>query len=268
VHQTLEALWVTWGMNAVDTDLTKELMKSGDFHVRAAAVRVLRYNFDRFPDALDLLKQAAADEHGRVRLEAVIAATWYDKPEALEVVNIAKAKGTDVWSEKVIAEAAARLLGKTGPPEDPNPLPPIPAHLADAEKKSFAAGHEIYFREGNCATCHQKDGKGLDPAFPPLYDSIFVHGNPERLIKLTLHGVMGPFELNGKKFDGQVPMTPFGGMLNDKDMSDVLTYVRNHFGNQSSAITPEQVAKVREATKGVSGFYQMETLLKEHPLEK
>ena len=88
------------------------------------------------------------------------------------------------------------------------------------------------------------------------------------MLKLTLHGVMGPFELNGKKYNGQVPMTPFGGMLNDKEMADVLTYVRNSFGNKASAITPEQVAKVREATKSITGFYQMEDLLKEHPLEK
>lgn len=268
VHKSLEALWVTWGMNAVDTELAKELMKSPDFHVRAAAVRVLRYNFDRFPDALDLLKQAAADEHGRVRLEAVIAATWYDKPEALEVADIAKAKGVDAWSQNVIDAAAARLQGKGETEVDENPLPPIPENLTDAEKKSFVAGHKIYFRDAHCATCHQKDGKGLDPAFPPLYDSIFVHGDPERLIKITLHGVMGPFEMNGKKYNGQVPMTPFGGILKDKEIADVLTFTRNHFGNKASAITPEQVAKVREATKGITGFYQMGDLLKLHPLEK
>lgn len=267
-HNTLEALWVTWGMDAVDTDLAKELMKSADFHVRGAAVRVLRYNFDRFPDALDLLKQAAADEQGRVRLEAVIAATWYDKPEALEVVNIAKAKGMDSWSDKVIEAAATRLQGKVEKKVDENPMPPIPAYLTDAEKNSFAAGHEVYFRDAHCATCHQKDGMGLDPAFPPLHDSIFVHGDPERLIKIALHGLMGPFEMQGKSYNGQVPMTPFGGILKDKELADVLTYVRNNFGNKASAITPEQVSKVREATKAITGFYQMADLLKENPLEK
>jgi len=267
-HHILEALWTTWGMNAVDTDLARELMKSSNFHVRAAAVRVLRYNFDRFPDALDLLKQAAADEHGRVRLEAVVAATWYDKPEALEVVEIAKAKGTDKWSKDVIAAAATRLKGKLEKEVEENPMPPIPAKLTAAEKKSFADGHEVYFRDAHCATCHQPDGKGLDPAIPPLYDSIYVYGDPERLIKITLHGLMGPFELHGKKYDGQVPMTPFGGMLNDKEVADVLTFVRNTYGNEASAITPEQVAKVREETKAIVGFYQIDQLLEEHPLEK
>jgi mono/diheme cytochrome c family protein/glucose/arabinose dehydrogenase len=267
-HQQLEALWVTWGMNAVDTDLLRKLIIHSDHRVRCATVRVLRYNFDKFSDTLDLLKKAASDDHGRVRLEAVVAATWYNKSEALEVVNIAQGKGADGWSQKPIEAATARLQGKVEKKETENPLPPIPEYLTSAEKEAFKAGHEVYFRDGHCATCHQKDGKGLDPAFPPLHDSIFVHGSPERLIKLTLHGVMGPFELHGKKYDGQVPMTPFGGIINDKEMAAVLTYVRNTYGNKASAITPEQVAKVRKATKDMKGFYQMDALLKEHPLEK
>jgi len=69
----------------------------------------------------------------------------------------------------------------------------------------------------------------------------------------------------GKKFPGQVPMTPFGGMLNDKDIASVLTYVRNAFGNKASVISPEKVKQVREATKTKQGFYSPEELLKQHP---
>ncbi len=267
-HHILEGLWVTWAMNKVDTDLLKQLLGSADFHARAAAVRVLRYNFAQFPDALDLLKKAAGDEHGRVRLEAVVAATWYDGPDALEVVEIAEAKGTDQWTKDPIKTALVRLSGGKNVLAEENPLPPVPSHLLPGEQRQFVSGHEVYFRDAHCATCHQADGKGLDPAFPPLEDSIFVHGDPERLIKLTLHGLMGPFELHGKKFNGQVPMTPFGGMLTDGEVADVLTYVRNHYGNKASAITPEQVKKVREETKDHAGFYMMDALLKEHPLEK
>ena len=267
-HYILEGLWVTWAMNKVDTDLLKQLLDSADFHVRAAAVRVLRYNFDLFPDAIDLLKKAARDEHGRVRLEAVVAATWYDAPGSLEVVKIAEAKGTDEWTKDPIKTALARLSGKGEIEVIENPLPPVPTHLSPGEQRQFVSGHEVYFRDAHCATCHQANGKGLDPAFPPLEDSIYVHGDPERLIKLTLHGLMGPFELHGKKFNGQVPMTPFGGMLDDQEVADVLTYVRNHYGNKASAITPEQVKKVREETKDHAGFYMMDKLIQEHPLEK
>jgi mono/diheme cytochrome c family protein len=66
------------------------------------------------------------------------------------------------------------------------------------------------------------------------------------------------------KYTGQVPMTPFGGMLNDGQMADVLTYVRNSFGNQAAPVTPESVAKIRQAT-GARSFYSPDELLKEHP---
>lgn len=267
-HHLLEALWTTWSINRVDTAMVKQLIINEDFRVRSAAVRVLRYNFNLFPDAIEMLKTAAADSHGRVRLEAVIAATWYDKAGALEVVSIAKSKGTDTWTDKVFSEAEKRLKGVGGGPE-PEPKIVPPSHLSgEADKKSFIAGHEVYSRDAHCATCHQPDGKGLDPAFPPLHDSIYVHGDPERLIKITLHGLIGPMEVNGKKYNGQVPMTGFGGMLSDKEIADVLTYVRNSFANKASVITPDQVKKVRADTKGQDGFYQIDQLLKEHPLEK
>ncbi len=267
-HHMLEAMWTTWSINRVDTALVKQLLASEDFRVRSAAVRVVRYNFNLFPDSINLLNTAAGDEHGRVRLEAVIAATWYDKAEALEVVSIAKSKGMDVWTEKVFPAAEDRLKGKVGPEPIPNPAPKAPDHLTEEEKKSFLRGHEVYFRDAHCATCHQPDGKGLDPAFPPLHDSIYVHGNPERLIKISLHGLIGPMEVNGKKYNGQVPMMGFAGLLNDKEVSDVLTYVRNSYANKATAITPDQVKKVRDDSKNQNGFYQIEQLLKEHPLEK
>ncbi|MBC7978972.1 MAG: HEAT repeat domain-containing protein [Armatimonadetes bacterium] len=267
-HHMLEALWVTWGMNQIDVDLLKKLAKSEDYHVRAAAIRIVRYHLNRLPEATTLLKEAAADEHGRVRLEAIIAATWLDNPESVGIIETAKSKGLDKWSENAAKAAEERLRGLKETKVDEHPAPPAPEHLSADEKKQFLAGHDIYFRDAHCATCHQPDGKGLDPAFPPLYNSQYVQGDPELLIKITLHGLMGPFEMNGKSYDGLVPMTPFGKMINDKETADLLTYVRNNFGNKATAITPDQVKKVREATKDVTGFYQMKELLKDHPIQK
>jgi mono/diheme cytochrome c family protein len=124
----------------------------------------------------------------------------------------------------------------------------------------------IYRKDGYCATCHQEDGKGLNASgFPPLAGSKWVTGNEDRLIKLTLKGLMGPIEVNGKKYPGQVPMTPFEGLLKDDEIAAVLTYVRNSFGNESSIISAEKVKKVREQTKDKVGFYSPEELLEEHP---
>ncbi len=266
-HDLLEALWTTWGLNQVDESLLRQLLAAEDFHVRAAAVRVLRYNTQRISDHAALLERAAADPHGRVRLEAVIAGSWLDNAAGAKIVSIAAANPIDEWSKGPIKTAEDRLSGTKEANVEEHPMPPIPNYLSKPEQQQFKRGHEIYFRDAHCATCHQADGKGLAPAFPPLAASPWVAGDPDRLIKLTLHGLMGPFEVDGKKFDGLVPMTPFGGMLKDGEVADVLTYVRNSFTNKAPAVKESQVKAVREATQGQAGFYLAEELLKEHPLE-
>ena len=266
-HHLLEALWTTWGLNQVDEPLLRQLLEAQDYHVRAAAVRVLRYNPQRIPGHVALLEKAAVDPHGRVRLEAIIAASWLNNASGKKIVAIASALPLDDWNKGAAKTAISRLEGVQDAVVDEHPLPPVPTHLASAEQKQFIAGHEVYFRDAHCATCHMPDGKGLDPAFPPLANSEWVTGDPDRLIKLTLHGMMGPFELNGKKYDGLVPMTPFGGILKDDEVAAVLTYVRNTFSNKAPAVSPSQVSKVREATKAHQGFYMAQDLIKENPLK-
>jgi mono/diheme cytochrome c family protein len=100
--------------------------------------------------------------------------------------------------------------------------------------------------------------------FPPLAGTKWVNGPEERLIKLTLHGLMGPIEVKGKTYPGQVPMTAFK-QLSDEEVAAVLTYVRNSFGNQAPMVTPAKVKEIREATKGQTGFSSPAELLKEHP---
>jgi hypothetical protein len=84
----------------------------------------------------------------------------------------------------------------------------------------------------------------------------------------VLKGIYGPIEVNGKKYPGQVPMTPYAGMLNDTEMAAVLTYVRNAFGNKAHAVSAQKVKEVRAAIKDRAGFYTPDELLKQHPMEK
>ena len=90
--------------------------------------------------------------------------------------------------------------------------------------------------------------------FPPLAGTKWVQGSEDRLIKLTLNGLLGPIEIKGKIYPGQVPMTAFK-QLSDEELAAVLTYVRNTFGNKASIISPAKVKQVREATKNQNGFY-------------
>lgn len=265
-HHRLEALWVTWGLNQIDEALLKELLVSKDFHARSAAVRAVRYNHDRIANAAEILKKAATDEHGRVRLEAVVAASWLpDKKAGNEIVALAAALPQDVWNKNAISTAATRLAGNIEKEVSDHVEVAAPNYLSPEGKKQFLSGQKIYFREGHCGTCHQANGKGLDPAFPSLEKSLWVTDNADRLIKLSMYGLIGPLEINGKKYDGQVPMTPFAGMLNDQEIADVLTYIRNSFGNKADPIQPAQVKAVRDANPGRLQFFTTDELLKAHP---
>jgi len=267
-HAKLEALWTTWGMNQADEGLLRELLTCDDFHARAAAVRVLRYNHHRIADHAALLEKAAADEHGRVRLEAAVAASWLpDIAAAKKIVAIAASKPMDVWNQAAIKTATDRLNGVAEVEKADHIVLPAPAHLNAAAKTQYLAGQKVYFREGHCVTCHQPNGKGLDPAFPSIEKSPWVTGDSDRLIKLAMYGLMGPLEINGKKYDGQVPMTPFGGMLKDDEMAAVLTFVRNSFGNQADPIQPTQVKTIRDANQGRMMFFMTDELLKQHPMK-
>ena len=115
-----------------------------------------------------------------------------------------------------------------------------------------------------CATCHQPDGKGTPGVYPPLAESPYVVGDPGRSISIVLAGISGPIEVLGKSYNNNMP--ELGSSLKDKQIADVLTYVRQSFGNQAEAVSPEKVAEVRKEIGKRSPWSAVE-LLKVHPLE-
>jgi len=86
--------------------------------------------------------------------------------------------------------------------------------------------------------------------------------DPKVLAKILLKGMIGPVTVNGQKYPGQVPMTPYENLLDDEEMAAVMTYVRNAFSNRASAVTAEFVAKVRAEVEasGHEGYYRAEEL--------
>ncbi len=96
-HHLLEGLWVSWGLDKVDQKLLKQVLKAKDYHARAAAVMVVRYTGHQVADQANLLMQAAQDENSRVRLAAIVAASWIGKEKGLPILAEAKKKPLDEW---------------------------------------------------------------------------------------------------------------------------------------------------------------------------
>lgn len=264
-HYQLEGLWVSWGLNKVYQPLLKQLLKAQDYRVRAAAVEVLRFTGHQVKDQAELLMQAVKDDNSRVRLDAIVAASWIGPEKGLPILEEAKKKPLDDWMIHAHETAVAHLSGKAV-----SKVQEVysTTNLKGKDFELFNQGKAIYAKEGYCATCHQADGKGLPGSgFPPLSGTEWVTGSEDRLIKIILKGFMGPIEVNGKSYEGQVPMTPFEGLLKDQEVAAIATYIRNSFGNKASVVQAEKVAQIRAALKKKKDFYQSSKLLKEHPLE-
>lgn len=115
--------------------------------------------------------------------------------------------------------------------------PKVPAAPSAATMK---AGELVY--QKNCLTCHQADGSGVPMLNPPLTSKDWVLGPKPRLINVVLKG------LSGQKIDGQAYHNPMPAhyFLTDREVADVLTYIRNSFGNRGSEVTPLEVKKARK----------------------
>ncbi len=264
-HYLLEALWVSWGLNEIDADLLNSLLSAKDHRARAAAVRVLRYMGHQIENHNELMQLAADDPHGRVRLEAIVAASWLAPEIGKKVLDVAQKHPLDRWMKDSYDFARTRLSGVF---KEKDPDMAIASHLKGDDFERFKQGKKIYETEGYCITCHQENGGGLQAGgYPTLVDQNWVLGSEERLIKLTLNGLYGPMNVMGIHYEGQVPMLAFRDILKDEEIAAVLTYVRNAFGNKASVIAPETVKKIRKATEDKEGFWTPDELLKLHPDE-
>jgi nitrite reductase (NO-forming) len=112
-----------------------------------------------------------------------------------------------------------------------------PASMA----KSIANGKNVY--ANNCMNCHMEDGKGLEGAFPPIAKSDFLKRPPKDLINVILKGQSGEIKVNGVLYNGIMPAQDY---LTDEEISDVLNYINNSWGNKNlKPILPSQVKLLR-----------------------
>ena len=130
-------------------------------------------------------------------------------------------------------------------------------------EKSIKDGEKLF--NNNCASCHQVDGAGVPGAFPPLAGSPWVHGTPERIVKIAHYGISGEIEVLGKKFNGAMPN--IAETMSDQKLADIATYVRQAWGNKAAPVDVDTVKAIRAAA-GKRTSYTPAELLAEHPLEK
>jgi mono/diheme cytochrome c family protein len=112
------------------------------------------------------------------------------------------------------------------------------------DKQTMERGKKVYTQY--CSPCHQTDGSGVSGLNPPLEKTPHVLGNKTALIKIILKGMNKHEEINGETYNNI--MAPHNH-LTDQQISDVLTYVRNSFGNKAAVVSVGEVKAVRAKTK-------------------
>ncbi|MEO8427304.1 MAG: copper-containing nitrite reductase [Verrucomicrobiota bacterium] len=105
-------------------------------------------------------------------------------------------------------------------------------------------GKSVYLQ--TCFVCHQPEGQGVPDQIPPLAKSDFLTGSDKgNIIRGVVAGRTGEITVNGKTYNGTMISMAY---LTDDQIANVLTYVRNSWGNTGDAGTIQEVARIRQET--------------------
>lgn len=168
----------------------------------------------------------------------------------------------DAWDDLA---AVAKLKAKTGElaqwivwDGSAAAKPAAAAKLDPAQQKRFDKGKERYLTL--CVACHQLNGQGLAGLAPPLAESEWVEGSEQRLARIILHGVRGEITAAGVTFNVEMP--PLGAALDDEAIAEIMTYVRNEWGNRAAPVETSVVKAIRAAEAKRGESWTAEELLK------
>ncbi|MGC6467545.1 MAG: DUF7133 domain-containing protein [Akkermansiaceae bacterium] len=214
VHGRVHAMWTLAGIQSLDPKVVHHNLSSKDWFVNLTALRLAGESTGN-PHAFPAQFNSAADKlaKGKVTLVADYARKLAESGYPNRFASVYKDKMPDrVKKDKNLDRA-------------------------------YRSGLTTYTQY--CAACHQPTGKGLTNMAPTLVKSDWVTGEPDVLIGVAMNGLTGPIKINGKEVTNVPPIMPPHMFLNDQQMADTLTYVRNAWGNQADQITAEEVKGFR-----------------------
>ena len=213
-------------------------------------------------NALNLatIERGLKDKHNKVQMTALVisgrlraTADQDNAIEAVQVLGTSKLEQLSSLSEQMVKRLKGEIIAKSGGP------PKIKKMPKGDHGEAVRHGIEVY--NTLCITCHLADGKGADNLAPPLANSDWVTGSTERLIRIALHGVQGPIEVNGSRYRHPEIMPGLGLALKDQQIADVLTYIRTAWGGKSQ-VEEKDVKRIRAAHKNRVIPWDVKELLK------
>lgn len=250
----IHALWTLEGLDAIDKPTLYKAFADSDAEVRKTAVWISEtFLKKQDADVIDKLASLQNDPSSDVRIQLSLSLRSHKSPKTQAIVHDLLAANPKnelmQFSFTTFAETQKRVQAERERTRN----------LSPADRELVTKGATIF--KQLCATCHGPDGKGIQVAgskqmpAPPLVGSPRVRGDKTLVIQLLLNGMKGP--LDGKTY---ADMMPSMSSNDDKWIASVLSYIRNssELGNQSSVVTPKEVAEVRATTPAIPGMTQQE----------
>ncbi len=254
----IHALWTLEGLGILDKQLLTDLFTSKHTDVRVTAIRISE-QLASAGDAsiankwLDL----ANDKNVEVAQQTILSAYFVDSDNHKEILHAAKRTHPNKKGILAIEKSMNNLMS----------LNDKRRKLAEGNQELAAAiiaGEKAF--KGFCYTCHGADGNGAPAGdnliAPSFHNNPRVIGNTALLINLVLKGMQG--EIDGVNYTGG--MMPSIASNGDEYVANVLTYIRNEFGNEASLVTAKDVAAVKKLNQAPENMWDQKTL--EHKFSK
>ena len=249
----MHALWTLEGLGAADADFVREQMSASSAQLRRAAIRVSETLITNGDESLvKHIVRMADDPDPEVATQALLTARFLNVPEhkvlISKTVATHKSAGVQEFGQQMLTGSA-----------------PAPNKLSPSEMAQYRRGQIIY--QGLCFACHGADGKGValpgGDGFrlaPSFKKSKILSGHRELAIQVLLHGLTGP--VDGQAYSGEMISMASNG---DAWMADVLSYVRNSFGQRQGFVSEEEVQRVRKKYEGRSAPWTFEEIMASAP---
>lgn len=110
--------------------------------------------------------------------------------------------------------------------------------LVSCEQQPYQMGERLY--KVHCSNCHMDNGEGLLALIPPLLESDYLAPNRDQLACMIRNGLQDTIVVNGKTYAEQMVGNT---QLNEIQITNVLNYVLQKWGNNIPPFTFEEVQK-------------------------
>ena len=131
---------------------------------------------------------------------------------------------------------------RTSPTEKTEELTPDEKETLRKERK-ISSGEKIF--AARCASCHQTNGLGIAGQYPPLAGSEWVTSDPGIITNIILKGLKGEIVVKGETYGKTAAMNMAAVDIDDSEIANVVSYVRQAWGNKAEEIFEDEVASIR-----------------------